>query len=165
MRGYVLAALLSFTPVGVYAHSQSNEHPDLSSLSAEDYALPDKLNLPRNATNAWIKQNGDGLRADIDQYHTGRNTNAIIQQQGGGHTADITQLYGNNDLAIISQAGWGNDAEIIQKGSGNAAAISQDGYSNYAKVVQVGNNLAGIKVSQTGVGKTISVKVTHGYTR
>ena len=77
MRGYVLAVLLSFTPVGVYAHSQSNEHPDLPSLSAEDYALPDKLNLPRNATNAWIKQNGDGLRADIDQYHTGRNTNAM----------------------------------------------------------------------------------------
>ncbi|MEB4674019.1 hypothetical protein MXL54_04425 [Enterobacteriaceae bacterium G50] len=165
MRGIVLAALLTLTPMGVYAHSNSNEHPDLPSLSAEDYALPDTLNLPRNATNAWIKQNGDGLRADINQYQTGRNTHAIIQQQGGGHMADITQLYGNNDLAIISQAGWGNDAEIIQKGSGNAAAISQDGFSNYAKIVQVGNNLAGIKVSQTGVGKAITVKVTHGYTR
>ncbi len=28
MRGYVLAALLTFTPMGVYAHSISNEHPD-----------------------------------------------------------------------------------------------------------------------------------------
>ncbi len=101
-------------------------------------------------------QLGDNNEADVFQYG---EENLAVQEQVSpifsvGNTADITQGnygYAVGNVAIQSQFGEGNDAEIdqenegnyasqIQTGNFNAAVARQDGKDNHSVQNQVGDD-------------------------
>lgn len=112
---------------------------------------------------ASINQNGEGNKADINQYEgagrfataneasiaqVGDDNNARMDQDGDYHRASIEQK-GDYNEASTYQAGSGNEASVAQIGDYNDAEVSQRGQYNVALLKQNGDYNNGL-IRQNG---------------
>ncbi len=120
---------------------------------------------------ATVYQAASGGTVSIDQGNYGWGDGSsqwahVYQNAGWGNDADITQR-GDKVKTVITQEGQFNTAKAEQYGSGrdfNEAYITQDGTAQFASVKQSGRDLTA-NVTQTGLGNVAMVEMRgNGHT-
>lgn len=109
----------------------------------------------------FVDQIGDNNEADVWQgvsYGPKVGNFADVNQNGFADWAFVNQQFGNNNSAVVNQAGaiggslrMGNNnyATVYQSGSGNQSNVTQSGYTNGINTSQQGTN-SEINANQIG---------------
>ena len=122
----------------------------------------DPAATPSTDNFAYIKQKGNGNRAEQIQTGTSNNASLLlamtpgISQDGVGNIASQTQN-GNNNEATINQKNNFNSATQIQVGDGHKASVLQDGNNNICTQDQSGLVPRVSNVTQRGDFNRITV--------
>ncbi|MDD9174367.1 MULTISPECIES: curlin subunit CsgB [Aliivibrio] len=125
-------------------------------LGINEFNAPDELTLlselnTGHDNNAIVElTNSTNSRVIILQHNVnGAGSNkAKVQQAGYNNNANIVQL-GSNNTGLISQNGTNNSASLEQWGTNHEGAILQNGNDNIAHLTQTGNGKQNV-VNQTG---------------
>jgi len=109
------------------------------------------LDTQYNGVSSW----GNGNVAGIYQFNSGQYNPDLV------NIAEIQQVDGVNNLAMIWQGGFGNEAHIYQTGGeNNIARLAQLGSAHYASLTQIGGSDNVMMVQMLGVGASITASQT-----
>ena len=152
--GSLLAGLLGLgSPAQAQQESQS-EANSASQRLVEDFGLISKgklldLNSSDVQNLATIVQQGNGNQAVANQHNTGRDINqAFIQQVGSGNEAELVQR-GSGNTTTLNQRGGDNEAVSRVVGDGNTTTLNQFGNRN-SFVRDVETNRVDFTLTQDG---------------
>ena len=153
-------------------YSQIDQGTD-NGYSTNNYATVSQTGVNGADNNSWIRQNGNGNSADVQQANTYDGNSSEVYQNGNSNQATVRQggvfpgVDNKYDYSYISQSGTMSWASVTQDGdplnpdlADNHSTILQTGNGvawNYATVNQGGTVLNTSWLSQNGSGNNIVV--------
>ncbi len=122
--------MIVMTNLALYSNI-SNSNDLLSGTELKDSPL--SLSLTTTATMTVGDQTQQLV---ISQY--GIHNKATVNQMANMGNSIAIEQYGIDNLANLTQSGYGNTINLQQQGNNNFAEIVQDGDANIANVLQEG---------------------------